>query len=72
MKRISHYLLTLATITLFSCAKTQSCECSYTDSNGQTVTLAAVELKGSKKKIKEACDSKSKDWADANGKCIVK
>lgn len=72
MKDISYYFLVLATTLLFSCAKTQNCECSYTDADGKTVTLAAVELKGSKKKIKEACDSKSKDWSDANGTCIVK
>lgn len=44
----------VACLTLASCKKNYTCECTFT--NGGTTTTTSVTIKETKKKAKEACD----------------
>jgi hypothetical protein len=71
MKKI---LIPIFAIALLSaaCSKNRDCVCTYTDSNGQTVTADTEQIKASKSRAKKACEKKDDEWADVNGSCKLK
>jgi hypothetical protein len=69
------FLLSTAVITVLlctACSKDRDCVCTYTDVKGETVTLDAQTIKGSKISAKKACEKKDEEWADINGSCKLK
>ena len=72
---MNYFLLIIALVfTLFaaSCSKTRDCVCSYTNVKGETVTLEASPIKGTKKASKKACEDNDDEWSGLNGSCVLK
>ena len=71
MKNLLIPILALALAITTSCSKNRDCVCTYTDSQGASVSVTS-QVKGSKSSAKKACEKNDQEWADVNGSCKLK
>ena len=72
MKNLLLPLLVTIVVLATSCSKDRDCVCTYKDALGNTVTLGASVIKGTKSAAKKACEKNDTEWADINGSCTLK
>ena len=71
MKKLLLPIVVAAILLTTSCSKDRACVCSYTDAFGQTVTLEAATIKGSKSAAKKACEKNDQEWEEIKGSCSL-
>jgi hypothetical protein len=73
MRKLTTILALLAVVSLGSCKKDYTCECTYTDSSGFfATTTSSATLNGKKKDVKDACENGTYSSGTISYSCKIK
>lgn len=71
MRKLTTILALLAVVSLGSCKKDYTCECTTTYSDGTKAT-SSITYNGKKKDVKESCDALSVSTSAGSVSCDIK
>lgn len=73
MKKLSTILAVVAVISLASCKKDYTCECTYTDSSGFfDNSTSTITINGKKKDVEKSCDAFDYTSGTTSNSCKIK